>query len=58
MDNLLSWLEGKKTYLTALVAALIAVAQVFGFEIPEWVLTALVGAGLYTVRSAIAKAGG
>ena len=58
MKDVLEWLEGKKTYLVALVAAVLAAAQSLGYEVPLWVLTALASVGLYSVRSAISKAGG
>jgi hypothetical protein len=57
MAKLLDFLDGKKTYLTALAAALIAGAQALGYSVPEWVFTMLAGFGIYAVRSAVAKAG-
>lgn len=54
MENKLAdFLKGKKTYIVAAVAAGVAVAQVLGYPIPEWVLTALGAAGLYGVRKAL-----
>lgn len=58
LTGLWAWLEGKKTYLTAIVAGVLAALGVLGIEVPEYVLTALMAFGLYSVRSAIAKAGG
>lgn len=55
MNNILGFLEGKKTYIAALIAGATAVAQVLGYTIPDWVFTALSALGLYGVRSAMAK---
>ena len=48
-----SILSGKKTYLIALIAALIAAAQALGYPVPEWVYPLLAAAGLTTTRAAI-----
>jgi hypothetical protein len=50
---MLEKLEGKKTYITAVVTGAVAAAQVLGYEIPVYVLTILAALGLYSVRSAI-----
>lgn len=47
--------EGKKTYIAAATAAALAAAQVFGYVVPDYVLTLLAAFGLYGVRSAIGK---
>lgn len=52
---MLDFLNGKKTYLAAAIAAGIAAAQVLGYEVPEYVLTLLGAFGLYGIRSAIGK---
>ena len=49
------FLEGKKTYIAAAIAAGVAAAQVLGYEVPEYALTMLAAFGLYGVRSAIGK---
>lgn len=51
----MAFLAGKKTYIVALVAGLIAAAQSLGYEIPEWVMPLLGALGLATVRQAIAR---
>lgn len=51
-----AWLEGNRTYLIVLVAAVVAGLQAFGIAIPDYVLTALAGLGLYTLRAAVSKA--
>lgn len=48
-----AFFEGKKTYLVAATAGVIAVAQALGYVIPEYVLTLLGAFGLYGVRNAI-----
>lgn len=51
----MSFLNGKKTYIAAAIAAGVAAAQVLGYEVPEYALTMLAALGLYGVRSAIGK---
>lgn len=51
----MSFLEGKKVYLTAAVTAGIAGAQALGYVVPEWAITLLAAFGLYSVRSAVGK---
>lgn len=50
-----NFLNGKKTYIAAAVAAAVAGAQALGYVIPEYALTLLAAFGLYGVRSAIGK---
>lgn len=53
----MAWLEGKKTYIVALVAAIVGLLQGgFGVEIPEWANYVLAALGVTTLRSAVAKA--
>jgi len=49
----MKFLEGKKTYIVATLAAAGAVAQAFGYEIPQFVWVLLSAAGLGAVRRAI-----
>ena len=52
----MEWLEGKKTYLVAFAAALVALLQGgFGVEIPEWLGYILGALGISTLRAGIAK---
>jgi hypothetical protein len=53
MENLIKWLNGKKTYLIAIVAAGMAFCASMGIVIPEWVMQLLAALGLATVRAAI-----
>jgi hypothetical protein len=46
-------LNGKKTYIVAALAAAGAVAQAFGYVVPEYVWILLSAAGLGAVRQAI-----
>jgi hypothetical protein len=55
MNKVLDFINGKKTYIVAVIAAATAVAQALGFTIPEWVYTLEVAAGLGAVRIAIGK---
>lgn len=55
MSGLIAFLEGKKTYITAIVAAGLAVAQALGYPIPEWVYALLGAVGLATLRVAISR---
>lgn len=50
---MLQLLDGKRTYIAAAIAAACAAAQVLGYEIPDYVFTALGALGLYGVRAAI-----
>ena len=52
----MEFIEGKKTYIVAFVAAVVGLLQAFGVVLPEWVTYVLAAAGIATVRSAIAKA--
>jgi hypothetical protein len=51
----MTFLDGKKTYLVALVVAGLAVAQVFGIVVPEYVYTLLAASGLGALRVAVTK---
>lgn len=50
-----TFLEGKKTYIVAALAAAGAVAQAFGYVIPEYVFILLGAAGFGSVRAAIGR---
>lgn len=52
MKNLI---KGKKTYIVAALAAAGAVAQAFGYVIPEYVWILLSAAGLGAVRNAVGR---
>jgi hypothetical protein len=47
--------QGKKTYIVAVLAAAGAVAQAFGYEIPQYVWILLSAAGLGAVRNAVGR---
>lgn len=55
MSDLIKALEGKKTYITAAVAAVFAFLQAIGYPIPEWVFILLGALGITTTRAAIAS---
>ena len=50
---MLKFLEGKKTYIIAAIAAIAAAAEALGYQIPVYVFEFLGALGLYTVRSAL-----
>ena len=53
--TMLAKLQGKKTYIVAVLAAAGAVAQALGYVIPEYVFILLGAAGFGAVRSAIGR---
>ncbi len=53
MNNLLEFLDGKKTYLVAIVAAVLAFCSSMGIVVPDWVMQVLVATGLATLRAAV-----
>jgi len=50
-----TFLEGKKTYIVAIVTAGLAFAQCMGYVVPEYVYTLLAAAGLGALRVAVTK---
>ena len=50
-----AWLNGKKTYIIALLIGAGAIATSLGYSVPEWAWTLLGALGLGAVRSAIDK---
>lgn len=53
MDKLLGFLNGKKTYLVAITAAVLAFCNSMGIVIPDFVMQILVALGLATLRAAV-----
>lgn len=53
MSAIITFLNGKKTYIVALVAALLAGAQALGYPIPEYVYVLLSAAGVGSFRAAL-----
>ena len=45
--------KGYRTYLSAAAIAAVAVANAFGFQIPEWVIPMLGAMGLGSLRAAV-----
>lgn len=56
MSGVISWLEGKKTYVTAIVIGVVATARALGYEIPEWTFELLAALGLGFLRAGVARA--
>ena len=52
---MLESLAGRKTYILAFLGAGLALAQAFGVQIPESVLTVLAFLGIGTLRAGVAK---
>ena len=57
MDRLKEKLEGKKTYITAFLAAAFAAAEVLGCEIPGGVYVVLSALGFTFLRAGVTKSG-
>jgi hypothetical protein len=58
MGDFITFLQGKKTYVVAFLAAATAGAQALGYHVPNWVYMLEGALGLATVRVAISKNGG
>lgn len=56
MNAIIEFLSGKKTYIIALVVAIIGLLQACGVELPDSVLTILAAFGLASVKAAVKKA--
>lgn len=52
---MMTFLEGKKTYIVSAVTIALAVAQALGYVIPEYVYALLGALGLGTLRVAVTK---
>lgn len=50
MTKILEFLNGKKTFIVAAIAAVTAGLQAYGISIPEWVYTIEAAAGLGAIR--------
>lgn len=50
--NILAWLNGKKTYITAILIGVFATLQALGIVVPEWVYAILASLGLGALRAA------
>ena len=55
MDSVVSFLDGKKTYIAAIVAAMLAGAQALGYDVPQWVYAILGAFGIGSLRAAVGK---
>ena len=53
MGSIVSFLDGKKSYIVAAMAGAAAVAQALGYTIPDYVWTLLGALGLGAVRNAL-----
>ena len=50
---MLGWMKGYRTYLSAAAIAAVALANAFGYYVPEWVIGVLGAAGLGSLRAAV-----
>lgn len=57
MEKVLDFLNGKKTYIVAVVIAVTAGVQALGYTVPEWVYALETALGLGAVRVGVAKSG-
>lgn len=57
MTKILDFLNGKKTYIVAVIIALTAGVQALGYTIPDWVYALETALGLGAVRVGVAKSG-
>lgn len=55
MEGIINFLSGKKTYIVALVTAVLAGVSALGYPIPEYVYAILGALGLGTLRAGIAS---
>jgi len=55
MDGIISFLQGKKTYIVAIATAILAGVSALGYPIPEYVYAILGALGITTIRAAITK---
>jgi hypothetical protein len=53
MNSLLEWIDGKRTYLVAILTGIFGVLAAFGITVPEFVYVILAAFGLTFVRAAI-----
>ena len=57
LEKIGQWLQGKKTYIVAIIVGILAALQALGYVIPEYVYAILAALGLGAVRSGIDKSG-
>ena len=50
-----AFLEGKKTYIVAIIGGILGLLTAYGIVIPEYVYVILGALGLGTLRSAVGK---
>jgi hypothetical protein len=55
MQSILTFLDGKKTYVIAIVAAMTAAAQALGYTVPDYVYAIEAALGLGALRVAVTK---
>lgn len=54
-NAVVKWLEGKKTYATALTILVVGVLKYYDVDVPEFVWSALAAFGLAFLRAGVQK---
>lgn len=55
MQSILTFLDGKKTYVIAIIAAATAAAQALGYTVPDYIYAIEAALGLGALRVAVTK---
>lgn len=58
MDSVMTWMNGRKTYLTAAAILVCGILSAYDIVIPEYVWAALAALGLGFLREGVKKSGG
>jgi hypothetical protein len=56
MSNIVTWLQGKKTYVTAIVTFCVAGAAALGYTVPPYVYAILGAFGITFLRTGMTNA--
>ena len=55
LEKIGAWLQGRKTYITAVFIGVGAALEYLGIGVPQWVILLLASCGFAAVRSAIGE---
>jgi hypothetical protein len=55
MNDIIKYLEGKKTYIVAAIVFVLGGLQAIGYPVPEYVYPLLGALGLGTLRAGVSK---
>jgi hypothetical protein len=57
MSSFMTWIQGKKTYTTVVVIAILVILKmIFGVEVPDLLIESLLGFGLITSKIGVKAA--